>query len=194
MIHKIKVSPSLVILIVICFVLDTYANLFAFLISAAIHEFGHLMLAKIKKIKIDSLELSIFGASIKAQGLPCSYGDEALLALAGPAANFLSALLCIPLALWLDCEFLKAFCAASVGLAIVNLLPIKSFDGGRVLSSILLQKSSQRTAHCVLEITSFLFLFLIWSISVYFIIRAQSCLPLFVFSGAVFLRMFVRER
>ena len=194
MIHKIKVSPSLVILIVICFVLDTYANLFAFLISAAIHEFGHLMLAKIKKIKIDSLELSIFGASIKAQGLPCSYGDEALLALAGPVANLLSALLCIPLALWLDCEFLKAFCAASVGLAIVNLLPIKSFDGGRVLSSILLQKSSQRTAHCVLEITSFLFLFLVWSISVYFIIRAQSCLPLFVFSGAVFLRMFVRER
>ena len=193
MIRKISISPSLVILLVICLISDASANFLALVIAAALHEMGHLIFAKILNIRIESLELSIFGALIKTSSLSCSYKKEALLALAGPLCNTVCALISLSLSSQFKSEFLSVFYAASLGLAAVNLLPVKSFDGGRILSSLLLKKFSPRAVHCVLECSSFLFLFLIWSISIYFIIRSQKYLPLFIFSGASFLRMFVSE-
>lgn len=193
MIRKISISPSLAILLVICFISDAYVNFFALLIAAGLHELGHLIIARILNIRIESLELSIFGALIKTSNLSCSYKKEALLAFAGPVCNIVCAVISILLLSHFQSEFLSVFFAASSGLAMVNLLPIKNFDGGRILSSVILRRLSPRAAHCIVEFSSFLFLFLIWSVSVYFIIRSQKYLPLFVFSGATFLRMFINE-
>ena len=72
-------------------------------------------------------------------------------------------------------------------------LPVKGFDGGRSFSCLLLSKFSPRTVATILDTTSFFCIFILWSASVYFIMRAGAYLSLFVFSASLFARMFLPD-
>jgi membrane-associated protease RseP (regulator of RpoE activity) len=79
-------------------------------------------------------------------------------------------------------------------LGILNLLPIRSFDGGRMLECTLYALTDARIASTVMHGVSFGFLLLLWLIAVYFLLRAGDGLSLFCFSLALFLRFFEDEK
>ena len=187
---KIRISPA-VLLIVASALLSKNSHIerAIIIISAAfVHEVGHLIVALVCGIPIKCIRLDIFGAYIETDPLMCSYFKEAVLCLAGPLANILSAAAINIPPLPFDT---RLFTVASVVFAFLNLLPAKGFDGGRALLCFLTVTVSQRFAATFLEVTSFFCVFMLWSASVYFIMRTGAYLSLFIFSGCLFSRLFL---
>ena len=187
---KIKISP-LVFVMGAALLLsgDTHYNTLPIILSAAlIHEMGHIVAARLMKISIKCIRLDIFGARMDTGVLSCSYIKEAILSVAGPLANILSTALVYAVPPTFD---RRLFIISSLFFAFINLLPARGFDGGRVLSCILLTRFSPRAVSRFISVTSFLSVFILWSVSVYFIMRTGSYLSLFVFSSALFARLFL---
>ena len=187
---KIKISPSLpMFLILFCITKSTHRLLIPLLV-AFVHECGHLLAARIMGIKIKSMTLGLLGANIVADIAGCSYAKEIILCAAGPFFNIIS---CLPFFVMgcTDNTHILYFIIVSLFLAFLNLLPAKGFDGGRIVTGILNCIFSPITAYKVIEVTSFMCFFLLWSLSVYIIFRTGAYLSLLFFSMCLFARFFL---
>lgn len=191
---KIKISFFAVMLI-LSLVLSSSYYAFIPLISAAIHELGHIVCAKLFGVKLSGFELGIFGARISTESSLCSYSAEIAIAFAGPLCN----LICADITAILysiakvPSKIVSIFIISSLALGITNLLPIKSFDGGRIFSALLSKVLDISSVETILDITSFLSLFFIWSLSLYLLLRTSASLSLFVFSLSIFSNIFISE-
>ncbi|MBO7303202.1 MAG: site-2 protease family protein, partial [Clostridia bacterium] len=161
--------------------------------AALLHELGHLVSARLCSIPLRELKLGIFGAAIVTKDSLCSYKKEIILALAGPITNILTAVI---LLLFFDSEneILSYFISASFFLGILNLLPVYEFDGGRVIFSAIALCFSPKTALKVLKILSFIIIFSLWCLSVYLLLRLSASISLFVFSLALFAKIFLSQK
>jgi stage IV sporulation protein FB len=161
------------------------------LIAALSHELGHILMAKALGIHLRECTVGIYGAGLRPVDGMYSYGQEILLCIAGPLVNLFLGSVGLLLGLRFPSEFLSHFTISSFVLAGMNLLPIRDFDGGRILSVILSQHFSPRTVSLLLSCLSFIFIFFLWSLSVYFLLRCSASLSLFIFSISLFLRIFI---
>ena len=160
----------------------------AALLAAALHECGHFLAARCLRIPLRALRIDSLGARLEVAGRMLSFGEEWILCAAGPFASLLVAALASPF--WSGSYFAALFSCASLLLGLLNLLPIATFDGGRMLECILLRFFSLALTHRVTRYVSFLFLFLLWGAAVYFLLRAGDGLSLFAFSMSLFLHFF----
>ncbi len=162
-----------------------------FILAAAIHEFGHLAAAMVLGIRLRSLEIGPLGATIRVcEGL-ISYKKEWLLCFSGPFFNLASAAviaLIIP-----DSEFSRLFCPISMIIALLNLLPLRGFDGGRMLGAAVGYIAGPRAAARTLSYLSLITVVCLWLFSVYLLIRFGASLSLFVFTVTVFYRIFIEK-
>ena len=120
--------------------------LFAALVSAAIHELGHMTAFRLLRLEIYSIDIGIHGAKIHGQ--PLSEKQEILCAAAGP----LCGLLLVPFFRWIPAVSL---CAAVH--TFYNLLPVFPADGGRILRSgakLLLKEKLADSVSTAIEIIS----------------------------------------
>lgn len=172
-------------------------------LAALIHELGHLAAAVACGVRITGMRLDLFGARLELPGL-LSYRQELLVALGGPAANLLTA--AVLFRAWTACGcpvcgaspslsgwalVLGVLLPASLGLCAVNLLPVASLDGGRILSCLLSLTLGADAARRVLRLLSLFLLTLLWLLSVYALLRAGQFLSLFVFSFSLLVRCMV---
>lgn len=149
-------------------------------LAAIVHELGHIAAAKAAGIRIEGMHLGLLGARLSLSDGVISYGKEAAVALAGPGINIFCAML-------FRMSF-PAFCEFSLLLGVLNLLPIVSFDGYRILYCIISKLSNSLAAERVLKVVSLGFIFMLWLISVYFLIRYKANVSLFVFACALFIK------
>ncbi len=156
--------------------------------AVAIHESGHILAARLCGIRLRELRLGLLGASLCPEGALFSYKKEIVLCLAGPMASLLSAALAFHL-FALDGDGM--FFLSSLALGTLNLLPVKDFDGGRTLYALCCLAATERAAARILKISSFAVLFLLWSFSLYLLLRVGSSLSLFVFCLCVFAKIFI---
>lgn len=98
------------------------------LLSAAFHEFCHILALKACGNGVSSLKLTFFGAELTPLR-PLSYGQEIFVAGAGPMGSVAFALFCAH-----SRRFLLAGMSFSLGFC--NLLPIYPLDGGRVMGGL----------------------------------------------------------
>ncbi len=129
-------------LLAVGFVLSVFA-------CVALHEFGHAGAAAYFGIGTIDITLLPIGGVARLQNLPDKPYQELVVALAGPAVNFVIASMLIPLVMFGqlsaarqvagvgELSFLEQLLAANLILAIFNLLPAFPMDGGRVLRSLL---------------------------------------------------------
>ena len=172
-------------------------------LAALIHELGHLAAAVACGVRIAGMRLDLFGARLELPGL-LSYRQELLVALGGPAANLLTA--AVLFRAWITCGcpvcgaspslsgwalVLGVLLPASLGLCAVNLLPVATLDGGRILSCLLSLTLGADAARRVLRLLSLSLLTLLWLLSVYALLRAGQFLSLFVFSFSLLIRCMV---
>jgi stage IV sporulation protein FB len=155
-----------------------------------IHEAGHLCAAYLLRMKPSGATADTIGIRLLFRGSPPSYGKEIFLCAAGPLANLLS----IPICLAAGDDKNSVFLSTSAALALLNLLPIEGFDGGRMVHSTLLLCLPPHKADAVCELLSFFFLFVLWCISVYLMMRVGNQLSLFFFSTAIFFRIFLQKK
>ena len=158
------------------------------LLAAFLHECGHLLAARWLGIPIRSLRLELLGVRLDVSGGLLSYSDEWLLCATGPIVSLLCAAAVAPL--WSFGEVFRIFSAASLVLGLLNLLPIGDFDGGRMLRSFCAHFFGVRFAAKILELTSALFWFFLWSVAVYFLLLRGDGLSLFCFSVSLLWRFF----
>lgn len=113
-----------------------------YLIVTIMHEYAHALLAKKLGYEIKNIKLLPFGVSLNLQNTAMEPKDEVLVALAGPALNFILYIFC--LALWwmfpITYGYLYLFAYANLVTGIINLMPVFPMDGGRVLVGILSAK------------------------------------------------------
>jgi Zn-dependent protease len=123
----------------------TTAGLF---LSVFGHELSHALMARAEGIEIDEIVLHPFGGLARMRSAPENPRAEFRIAVAGPAASFLFAILAFAGARIADSGgyivtavvfFLIA--AGNLLLAVFNLFPGYPLDGGRVLRAILWRRS-----------------------------------------------------
>jgi len=178
------------IMFIVAFFLTGNKYTFICIFAAALHELGHLIAAYLLGIKISEFTFGVLGARMRiSEGLH-SYKKEMLLSLAGPLSNFIFAFLaCV----FFDGVFVDIFIAFSIFLAILNLFPIRTFDGGRIFECLLLLFLPFSFSKRIVDISSFIFVFFLWSVSVYFLLIYSSSINLFIFSASIFSSLFISE-
>lgn len=155
------------------------------LAAILLHEGGHYAVAALCGHAPKGLTCRPLGALLQTPGL-LSYREEILVAFGGPLANIICVLFCAILGFPLS----SFFPSVSLSLALLNLLPIAGFDGGRITACLCGNFLPPAPAERVCRALSFFCLFCLWSISVYLLMRQGASLSLFVFSVTIFLRLF----
>lgn len=159
-------------------------------LAAAFHELGHILAARCLRVPLSELKLDLFGAHISVVSNLLSYKEELLLCAAGPSFSFLlgAVLLAIDTN---DSSLLLALRDATFFLGLLNLLPVRGFDGSRILSAILSVLFSPQAAEGADRFFTGIFLIFLWGISVYLLLVTGGGLALFVFSVGLFFKIFL---
>ncbi|MEA5040039.1 MAG: hypothetical protein VB086_09400 [Clostridiaceae bacterium] len=105
--------------------------------AAMLHEAGHLAALRLMRCPVRKVTVTMTGLRIDYHPHGISYRQDAVAALAGPAANVVTAVLCAMLAHFFPLPPLFQFIGISLLLASLNLLPALPLDGGRALLSLL---------------------------------------------------------
>ncbi len=129
---KVEMSPGFLLLLGVLYWLDEGVGLLPWgLLACLLHELGHVATAAVLGGQVEAFSLTAVGAELRiGYEAPLTYGQDSLVALAGPAVNLLFG----ALALALHWE-LAAILTLAVGA--FNLLPILPLDGGRVVYGLL---------------------------------------------------------
>lgn len=166
-------------------------DLLIILAAAACHELGHLAAAKLCGVHVRGMCLDLFGARLQLDGLP-SYGAEWLIAAAGPLVNLLSAAACLwgwQIAGGDASADIVLFSLASLALGGINLLPIGSLDGGRMLYCTAAYLGGDAVAARILRGSSLVCLSILWLTAGYVLLRAGGMLTVYIFSLGLLLRL-----
>ena len=189
---KIKVSFFGILMIISLIFTRSYLSIAA-LLAAFTHEMGHLLMASLCDVKIKELRLDIFGAALTPDHAFCSYKKEIAVAAGGPLVNLIFAFFILAFGGGRG-AFLELFMMASFFLGALNLLPIRDFDGGRILHCLISCVFCVRAADIFCAVTSFVILLVLWLLSVYMMLQFGASLSLFVFSFALLCKIFLLNK
>ena len=134
---RISCSGGFWILLGVLMLALSFRVLLWFALACLVHELGHAGAIRLLGGRTDGLTLTGFGAVLRPRRRRLfSYREECIVALAGPAASFLLALLA---AAWGKRFGGDAYLLAglSLALAVFNLIPAAPLDGGRALGALL---------------------------------------------------------
>ena len=161
---------------------------FAVLSSVVLHEAGHLTAAMLYHQYPKSIKIMPTGISI---GLTASssYIEEIVIAAAGPFMNLMYCAIapCFP------SIPAQTVTTVSLLLCLLNLLPITTLDGGRVLKASLAFLFGETAADGVLQITTSLCLVCLWIFSLYIFFYSGVNITLLVFSAYLFSYLILKK-
>ena len=165
-----KTLPLLFWLLVI-FAFDTPKFALLTFLSAGIHELGHVFFGLSRGVVRLIPFAHTTGFRIKPSS-NLSYKDEIILLIGGPVSNFIFFLLSIFLFLHTGLEVLFDFGFINLLTGISNMLPIKAYDGYRILESVFLMRTADeaRTIAALFWL-SFGFTLLLCFLSLYFLLK-----------------------
>ena len=186
---KIRIHPSSVIFAAVLVLLEGSVLCLVPFAAALCHELGHLTVMRMLACRTDTFELTLFGAQISTSLWNVSTPALVAVYAAGFAANLISAAGAV--LVFGHTAASELFVACSLSLAVINMLPIRSLDGG-CIAEALLYKISPLHAHTVLPVISAVTLVLLWLAAVYLILLFNSNISLLLFCIYLFATLFLR--
>lgn len=154
------------------------------------HEAAHLFAGRLFGMRAKKLTLMPTGLSISMTPPP-SYAAEAAVAAAGP---FVNGVICILIATGLFGAGAAAreLFGFSAFFGLLNILPVRRLDGGVLAWSILSRRFGIDAAERVIDITSALFIGVLWLAGVYIFFYGSENFALMGFATALFVSAFMR--
>lgn len=208
---KVNLGIGAILMAVAMLLCDRADVIVLYAFSAALHECGHLLAAGMLGISVREIKFEFTGVRIYTEEGITSYKKEFLLAAAGPLVNLAVITAIIAVFSWLKVSPTEAerlcesylFCGeythvgalAFVALSSllqggINLLPIRTFDGGRMAYCLYATLFDERRAGILLDIFSALSAFILWTIALYLMLKISSGLGIYTFSLCLFLSNF----
>lgn len=182
---SIHIKFSAVVFAALFLLLETSEFTVSLLAAAAAHEAGHLIAMIVSGNRPKSITVYPFGIDIASGHSLCSYRTDIFISAAGCAVNLLlSAVFFAVLPTFAQC------CAV---LFLLNILPVKSLDGGRIVECFLLLRMDQDRAEGILYVTSFIFIVLLWMLSIYLLLFAPFNPTLFFICVYLFALIFLKK-
>ena len=153
--HGVRISLFAVLAFAAAMAAD--CSVFTVLIFAAafVHEAGHLVCLKASSVNIYGITILPFGAVIRSDAEKLTYRKEAWAALAGPLAGLCAAAVSGVLFFVFRDPYTLFFAAANLTLSFVNLVPVRTLDGGRALEALAFSRMPFEKAECVAENVSY---------------------------------------
>ena len=146
---QVRVTPGFLFVAALLLYQSTPSFLVTFLLAAALHEGGHLLAARWRRVPVRALSMTAFGCVLDfADGALVRDRDLLCIAAAGPLCNLLCALLCVTpwVGQWRGAAL---FGAEHLLLALFNLLPVFPLDGAVLCAGLLRPKLGERRAEQV---------------------------------------------
>lgn len=113
---------------------------------STLHETGHILALLFFGKKPTSIILGIMGIRIETNDIMLSYRQECITALSGPFINLALAIIFA----FTDISGLSF--AVNTGLFFVNILPVKTLDGGRFVYNLLLSETDEEKAGKIINV------------------------------------------
>ena len=184
---KIQIT-TLTAFIIPLVILDPSGEIAATVLSAVIHELGHVCMLLTCRVGIRSICITPYGFEIATARKYRSFYEEIAVNCAGCIFNFLCCFL-----LFNGYGFARSLAFASLLLGILNSLPILCLDGGEVLRAVLSIFTGYKRAEVVSRAVSFITLFLLWSFAAYVFFFSGYNYSLFIMSVWLFGKIFCNK-
>lgn len=161
---SVKISFLLIVMLTLFVFIDENKTAFFGFLAALLHELGHIFAAEFLGCEIRELAFMPFGIRMKLKkGLETLSKKKKIIVLfSGCAVNFLCCFL-----LFIINNRLTVIATLHLIIAVFNLLPVGTLDGGRILFEIVLIKFPFNRAQIICDFVSFLiagFLFILGAI------------------------------
>ena len=153
--------------------------------AIALHEAGHFIASLLLRIPFKKFSLQNGGFLMLGNSCYDSYFSEGIIAFWGPFFNFVSALAVHSA----TGEHFITFRQISLSLGLLNLLPIKDFDGGHIVKCVLSAFLPPNLSEKICDILSFSAIYFIWSAAVYVTVKTGENISAFIFSVMMFFKM-----
>lgn len=170
---KIKIGFTFfaVITTLLCFNINTAVQVSV--VSAVLHEGGHLLWLLISGDKPQKIAFGLFGLSIvRRNDIRLDYKNEIISAFFGPLVNIIIVLICLSVYVFSKSEFLIIVISVNLFLGFFNLLPVFGLDGGRILEFSLLSKFSPDKCEKIMRIVSSVIIIPLMSVGFFVLIKS----------------------
>jgi len=181
----IRISKYLIPYITIILIVGFKKELLIGFLIIIIHEFIHLIVARILGFSGFSVEIFPIGAMLKLKDLEeATPKEDIIISLSGPIGNFVMAFICGIINYFIYNDFIYKIIEYNIIIGIFNLIPAFPLDGGRILRDIfatrLIYKKANEIALRISIIIGYIFL-LIFFASVYIGISNINLLLIAIF-------------
>ena len=160
----------------------------AVLTSVLVHELAHFAAMKMCGGTLESIRITAFGINM-GFSLPKTYSEECFVAAAGPIISFVYA--------YIGClrggKFGQEVFVFSLLLGLVNMIPIASFDGSRILKSAIASLCGIDAAEKAANAVSAFFLLVIWVVAVYILFYSGANFALLLFCAYIFIFTVIKK-
>lgn len=152
---------------------------FAVVFVTLLHELGHAAAARVLGGRIEKISIMPMGISMNMSPAR-SYRDEVIIAAAGPLQN----IFCMVFSRLFVCsEEIFAFSLLSLG---VNILPIRTLDGGRIIYALVSDIFGAEAGEKAADAGSAAGLFLLWIVGIYIFFYTAENAALLIFCSYIF--------
>lgn len=176
----IGVSVGFLALLSLMLYIDKTGVLLITLEATLFHELGHIVMMYLLGYSFEKIELKIGAVAICGK-FNYSLKSELLIALAGPAFNFLLFAVFSAVYYFLSAPVLYNALVMLV-MAVFHMLPIKGLDGGTVLNCLLSKQLSYKTVSAIVNTFSLIFIFVLIALGAIVLLDTKQN-PSLVFLG-----------
>ena len=164
-------------------------------LAVILHEAGHIVALRAAGGRVVRITVFPFGADMETEGGQNTVRGEFFSVLGGILANLLTAVLSFCCLRFFPGYggFFRELALCSLLYAVLNALPVKTLDGGRLLHLLLLQKNGVGLSFRAERAISFVFLFCLWFVGVYLLFYTAFNVSLFLMCVYLFYVIFGRD-
>lgn len=188
---RVRIGLPTFIFFAVLFIADLSAMSIMPFLAALLHEAGHLIAMWLCGQSVKEIRIYPFGIDIKKREMLSSYAADVFVSSAGIIANLLTVAACN----FLPPSDIKAFfVSANLVLVMINVLPIRTLDGGMVLEKLLLMKLSPDTASGVMNFLSLFFIVLLGSVAIWLLFYTSYNFSLLLMCMYLFCGIFLGKK